>query len=47
MLASLTTRPRQHTCAHDENQLLKLQIKLCFHKSGISRTTGLLTQFGY
>ena len=28
MLAPLTTRPRQHTCMHDENQLLKSCIKL-------------------
>ena len=32
MLASLTTRPQQHMCMHDENQLLKSCIKLryCF-----------------
>ena len=33
MLAPLTTRPRQHTCMHDENQLLKSCIKLRYRVS--------------
>ena len=32
MLAPLTARPRQQTCAHDENQLLKSHIKLFYRK---------------
>ena len=30
LLAPLTNKPQQHMCIHDENQLLKLCIKICY-----------------
>ena len=42
MLALLTSRPRQLTCAHDEHQLSKSRIKLRYHKflARLPQTTG-------